>query len=252
MQNFTSTDDHPTPLPTDPTWYKKFNAAVGDPDPKTQAKLAKQMQLTFRCGVGELIWAMTTTCPDLTFASVKLSQANSCPDEHHYHGVKHALKYLYSTRDDGLYFWRTAPRPEFKEGLLPRINSNKQDLLNTNRPEHDAYIVHAYADSDWASCMKTRRSFGGAVIRLAGGTIAYKSKLQPTVAGSSTEAEFMAAYNTGKMILFVRSVLWDLGIPQEAATVLYEDNDACTAMGNAQKPTTRTRHMDIKYFLICE
>jgi hypothetical protein len=62
----------------------------------------------------------------------------------------------------------------------------------------------------------------------------------------------MAAYDTGKMILFVRSILWDLDIPQEAATVLYEDNDACTAMGNAQKPTPRTRHIDIKYFSICE
>ena len=45
------------------------------------------------------------------------------------------------------------------------------------------------------------------------------------------------------MILFIRSVLWDLDIPQEAATLLYEDNDGCTAMGNAQKPTPRTRHM---------
>ena len=210
------------------------------------------MQLTYQCGVGELIWAMTTTRPDVAFASVKLSQANSAPAEHHYHGVKHALKYLYSTRDDGIYFWRTAPRPEFKEGPIPVINSNKQDLLLDNRPNHDAITIYAYADSDWATCVKTRRSFGGAVIRLAGGTIAYKTKFQPTVAGSSTEAEFMAAYDTGKMILFVRSVLWDLGIPQEAATTLYEDNDACTAMGNAQKPTTRTRHMDIKYFSICE
>ena len=62
----------------------------------------------------------------------------------------------------------------------------------------------------------------------------------------------MAAYDTGKMILFVRSILWDLDIPQEAATVLYEDNDACTAMGNAQKPTSRTSHIDIKYFSLCE
>jgi hypothetical protein len=60
------------------------------------------------------------------------------------------------------------------------------------------------------------------------------------VAGSSTEAELMAAYDAGKMILFVRSILWDLGIPQESATILYEDNDACTAMGNAQKPTPQT------------
>ena len=62
----------------------------------------------------------------------------------------------------------------------------------------------------------------------------------------------MAAYDTGKMILFIRSILWDLNIPQEAATLLYEDNDGCTAMGNAQKPTPRTRHIDIKYFSLCE
>ncbi len=101
MHNFTSTDDCPTPLPMDPLWFKQFNAAIGDPDPKVQCKLAKKMQITYCCGVGELIWAMTTTRPDLAFPSVKLSQANSDPDKHHYHGVKHVLKYLYS--DDGIY-----------------------------------------------------------------------------------------------------------------------------------------------------
>jgi hypothetical protein len=252
MQNYNTPATRPTPLPPDPAWHKDLNGAVGDPDPKAQAKLAKQMQVTYRAGVGELIWAMTTTRPDLAFASVKLSQGNNCPSECHYHGLKHALKYLYSTKDDGIYFWRTAPRTEFDKGPNPPINSSKHDLLLDNRPEHDASVAHAYADSDWATCVKTRRSFGGSVIRLACGTIAYKSKFQPTVAGSSTEAEFMAAYDTGKMILFVRSVLWDLGVPQEAATVLYEDNVACTAMGNAQKPTTRTRHIDIKTFSLCE
>jgi hypothetical protein len=72
------------------------------------------------------------------------------------------------------------------------------------------------------------------------------------VAGSSTEVEFMATYDTGKMILFVRSVLWDLNIPQEAATLLYEDNEGCTAIGNAQKPTQQTCHIDIKHFSLCE
>jgi hypothetical protein len=61
----------------------------------------------------------------------------------------------------------------------------------------------------------------------------------------------MAACDTGKMILYIRSILWDLHIPQEAATLLYEDNDGCTAMGNAQKPTQRTQHIDIKYFSLC-
>jgi len=95
-------------------------------------------------------------------------------------------------------------------------------------------------------------SFTGCCLRLAGGTIAYKTKLQPTVAQSSTEAEFMGGADAGKMLLYVRSIMWDLGIPQLAASPLYEDNDAATAMANSSKPTTRTRHMDIKYHVLCE
>ena len=116
-----------------------------------------------------------------------------------------------------------------------------------DRPQHDANVAVAYADSDWATCIKTRRSFTGACIFLAGGVIAYKTKFQLTVALSSTEAEFMAACDVGRMCLMIRSILWDLDIPQEAATITYEDNDGCTAMGNAQKPTSRTRHIDIEY-----
>jgi hypothetical protein len=46
--------------------------------------------------------------------------------------------------------------------------------------------------------------------------------------------------------------LWVLNIPQEAATVLYENNDGATAMANAGKPTSRSRHIDIKYYAIQE
>ena len=246
------TENRPTPLPTDQTWIKKFNAAVGPSDPKEQAKLSNKMQLKYKAGIGELIWAMTTCRPDLAFTSVKLSQSNSAPAEHHYHGLKHAIRYLYTTRNDGIYFWRTRHRPELPEGPLPTVNSNRKDLLLDNRPHHDALTAVAYGDSDWATCVKTRRSFSGICIQLAGGTIAYKTKFQPTVALSSTEAEFMTACDVGRMCLFVRSILWDLDIPQEAATVAYEDNDGCTAMANAQKPTTRTRHIDIKHFALCD
>jgi hypothetical protein len=251
MKTSHPTPNHSTPLPSNDKWLKLFNNTTGDPDPKRQASLAKEHQLSYRSGVGELIWAMTTCRPDLAYTAVKLSQSNTAPDTIHYNGLKHALKFLYNLQDDGIYFWRTAPRPELPEGPPPTINSNKHDIFLEGRPEFDALTTHAYADSDWATCPKTRQSFGGLCIRLAGGTIAYKCRFQPTIAGSSTEAEFMAACDTGKTILYVRSILWDLNIPQEAATLLYEDNDGCTAMGNAQKPTTRTRHIDIKYFSLC-
>ena len=84
-------------LPSNQLWLKNFNAAVGDPDEKPQAQLATSMELIYCVGVGELIWAMTTCHPDLVFASVKLSQSNSCPRKLHFHGLKHALKYLYSS-----------------------------------------------------------------------------------------------------------------------------------------------------------
>ncbi len=72
-----------------------------------------------------------------------------------YHGLKQALKYLYSSKEDGLYFWQTSPCMELLEGPLPPVHSNKQDLLLDNHPEHDATVLIAYADSDWATCVKT-------------------------------------------------------------------------------------------------
>jgi len=208
-------ENRPTPLPSDADWLRNFNAVVGSDNPKEFANLETSMQMKYRGGVGELIWAMTTCRPDIAFASVKLSQSNSRPAEIHYHGLKHAIRYLYTTRSDGLYFWRTRPRPDLPDLPLPTINSNAQDLLLDDRPEHEASITVAYGDSDWATCVKTRRSFtfSGICIQLAGSTIAYKTKFQPTIALSSTEAEFMAACNVGRMSLFVRSILWDLNIP---------------------------------------
>jgi hypothetical protein len=164
MKTSYPTPNRSTPLPSDATWLKKFNAAIGDPDKKAQTKLAKTMQLSYRSGVGELISAMTTCRPDLSYTSIKLSQSNTCPHKIHYHGFKHALKFLYNSRDDGLYFWRTAPRPELPEGPLPRVNSNRSAILLQNRPQFDALMAHAFADSDWATCVKTRCSFGGICI----------------------------------------------------------------------------------------
>jgi hypothetical protein len=158
------TANRPTPLPTDPTWLKKFNATIGPTDPSKQAKLASKMQIKYRAGVRELIWAMTTCCPDIAFTSVKLSQSNSAPAEHHYHGLKHAIRYVYITCDDGIYFWRTSPCLDLPDGPLPRVNSNNNDLLLNDRPNHDATIAVAYGDSDWATCVKTHLLFSGICI----------------------------------------------------------------------------------------
>ena len=156
MRNYTSTDDRPTLLPSDPAWMKKFNAAIGNPDPKVQARLGKTMDISYRSGVGELIWAMTTCQPDIAYAGVKLSQANACPHEHHFHGVKHALKYLYSTKMMVCFTGALLLAMSFQKARSRRSIATSTTSFWTKCPEYDAHVLHAYADWDWASCIKTR------------------------------------------------------------------------------------------------
>ncbi len=54
------------------------------------------------------------------------------------------------------------------------------------------------------------------------------------------------------MILYFRSLLADLGVEQKQATVLFQDNNGALLMANAQQPTRRTGHMDIKKFALLE
>ncbi|KAL7480596.1 hypothetical protein ACHAW6_006272 [Cyclotella cf. meneghiniana] len=210
----------PLPIPTHESFLKTFNTAVGDNVPHTLEALQNRFKFGHRNEVGGLNYAMLS---------------------------KHAIKYLVATRKDGIYFLHATPLMDLPEHPQPGCTTALHGQLppNVSRPEHAQLDMHAYVDSDWGTCPKSCRSLTGIIVKLAGGTIAYKTKLQPMVTLSSTEAEFMAACDAGKMILFIWRILWDLWIPQQAATVMYKDNDACTAMENAQQPMTCTRHMDI-------
>ena len=67
----------------------------------------------------------------------------------------------------------------------------------------------------------------------AGGTIGHKTKYQETMAHSTTEGEFMTAYDARKMLLYFRSLLQELEIDQSQATAMYKDNNDALMMANA-------------------
>ena len=83
---------------------------------------------------------------------------------------------------------------------------------------------------------------------LAGAAVFYKTKYQPTVAGSSTEAEFMTESDCGRAVLYLRTILEEIGLPQEEPTPVWADNSGARQMMMAGRPTKRTRHIDIRYF----
>ena len=85
-----------------------------------------------------------------------------------------------------------------------------------------------------------------------GAAVVYKTILQRTIALSSTEAEFYALTEAGKLVLYIRHVLKDLNLEQINPTTIYEDNRGCLQMTKALKPTKRTRHVDSRFFAILD
>ena len=124
-----------TPLPHSKTFLDAFRQAIGDPEPKHQKDLARHNGFQYRTAIGELIYAMVSCRPDLSYAITKCAQSSACPHQKHYDGVKHILRYLYNTRDDGIYFWRTTPNESLEDVPLPRCkSSNADNLLLEGRP----------------------------------------------------------------------------------------------------------------------
>ena len=127
---------------------------TGDPDPKAQADRTKKMTFSYQSIVGELIYPVITCRPDLAFSVCATSQQNACPHEIHFNGAKHMFKYMYVTKNDGIYFWRTTPKENLPFVEPPKINSNLRNLLLDGRPIHDALDLHGYMDGTWVSCLR--------------------------------------------------------------------------------------------------
>ena len=243
--------NRPLPMKDDKNYIKELENAPLPATPEDQRLLQVKMNFNYRQAIGELIYAMITCRPDISYPLIKLSQYSANPAELHYTAVIQIFRYLNATIDDGLIFWRPEPNHDLPEGPLPVIHHSNYQTSDTTEVDSPTEM-HSAVDSDWAGDTTHRKSVSGLILRLAGGTILYKTKYQDTIALSTTEAEFTAACDAGKSILYVRSILDEINLPQEAATTLFIDNNGALMMGNAQQPTRRTRHMDLKKFVLLD
>ncbi len=106
-------------------------------------------------------------------------------------------------------------------------------------------------DADYAGEVEKRRSRTGYVMMMNSGCISWKSKLQTVVANSTTDAEVYAATLAIKEVVYLRDALQRIGLPQATAdaptkgTLLYEDNEATTAIARSAEHREATKHMAI-------
>ncbi|KAJ4767348.1 polyprotein [Rhynchospora pubera] len=166
---------------------------------------------------------VTITRPDITFPVNKCSQFMHNPTTTHWSAVKRILRYLRGTIDHGLLF-------------------KASNSLN----------LHAYSDSDWAGCPDDRRSTSAFCVYLGNNIISWSSKKQPTVAKSSTEAEYRSLALAGAEVIWIQHILQELYQHLSQPPVLWCDNIGASYLASNPMYHARTKHVEIDFHFIRE
>ena len=185
-------------------------------------------RITYQKIVGQLQYLGSTTRPDLTQAASALARYNSCPSKIHWNALRGTLKYLNGTRELTLQYRATEEK------------TNNQILIT------------AFSDADYANNKETRRSRIRYAIMTMGALVAWQSKLQPTIATSTTEAEYQAAAATIKEALWMRNLVKQLLEPKTIKVEILIDNQSALRLLKNPQSVTQAKHIDVQHHFIRE
>jgi hypothetical protein len=167
------------------------------------------------------MYASLGTRVDVAFALSQVSRFSANPGATHWEAVKRVIRYLNGTKGWSLTF-----------------QGDK------------SLTLQAYSDADFNTCPDTSKSNSGQVFLLAGAAVEWKSKKQPIVAQSTTEAEYVAMADATRNIMWLRELMEELGEPQEGPTVLKCDNMSAIALANDPVHHERTKHIRRRFHFI--
>jgi len=187
---------------------------------QTDVEKKQAQQKPIRQLLGSLWWLVHMSRCDIMVAVHELSKYMDRPTMKLWKALQRIVRYLKGTIEFGLVFKRPSD-------------------LSITPP------MKAFVDSDWASCLKTRKSRSGGFIMYFGMVISYFSEMQSATAQSTCESECYGIIKIAKVISWLRDILeqCDKSIPEAAITMV--DNEASIVLCQDGHFSKRSRHYDI-------
>ncbi|CAM8950763.1 unnamed protein product [Rhodiola kirilowii] len=181
-------------------------------------------QLEYSQVIGCLMYAMTSTRPDIAYVVGKLSRYTSNPSNLHWEAIRRVLKYLKGTMNHG--------------------------LVDAGFPS----VLEGYTDASWITNLEDHSSTSGWVFLLGGGAISWASKKQTCITSSTMESKFIALAAAGKEAEWLRNLVHEIPLwPKPVASIsIHCDSKATLAKAYSQMYNGKSRHLGVRHSAICE
>jgi hypothetical protein len=209
LERFHLQDAKSTPIP--------MNAGAilsTDQSPSTSDETNEMGDIPHQRGIGLLMYATTSTCPDIAFPIAILSQFMCNLGWIHWKAVKDVIHYLKGTADLTLMLGGSA------NGLK------------------------AYVNADWAS-QPHRHSMSGYTVLLHSSPVVWSAWKQTIIALSTTEAEYIALTAVIHEILYLQALIVELYEPVIPPIPIYCDNQGAVALTSNNKFHACTKHINL-------
>jgi histone deacetylase 1/2 len=175
-----------------------------------------------RSVVGALQY-LTLTRPDIGFPVNKVCRFLHAPTTVHWAAVKRILRYL---------------KLDTRIGL--KISKSRSMLISV------------FSDSDWAGSFDDRRSTGGFAVYLGSNLISWSARKQVTVSRSSIEAEYKAVANATAEVMWIQTLMKEIGLKFPSTTQLWRDNIGAKYLSANPVFHARTKHIEVDYHFVRE
>jgi transposase InsO family protein len=220
LEDLLKTERAPKKIASMQKQLEKFKA---DSELLSEDSKSRYMQI-----VGSLMYVATVTRPDIMFTTGVLARYMMEPTVFLMRCAERVLLYLAATADFAIVY--------------------RRNIENNNK---EAITLTAYSDSDHGGDIITRKSTTGMLILFYGNVVYWRSKRQPIVTSSSTEAELVAASATALQLKWLKHLINE-DMRHTTKSRLCCDNEATIKLAKDPIASDRTKHIEVKHRKIQE